>query len=88
MKSLEECRLIIDEIDREMVKLFEKRMDIVNDVSEYKRKNKLPVYDAEREKKIIEKNSKYVQNIDYVNYYKEFIQSMMDISKEYQKSKE
>ena len=34
MKSLEECRLIIDEIDREMVKLFEKRMDIVNDVSE------------------------------------------------------
>lgn len=88
MKTLEECRLIIDEIDREMVKLFEKRMDIVNDVSQYKRKNNLPVYDEEREKKVIEKNSKYVQNIDYVNYYKKFIQSMMDISKEYQKSKE
>ena len=88
MKTLEECRVDIDRIDREMVKLFEERMTVVDDVSNYKRANNLPVYDEAREKKVIEKNSLLVQNPEFVEYYKKFIQAMMDISKEYQHSKD
>ena len=36
MKDLQESRKEIDYIDNEIVKLFERRMDICKDVAEYK----------------------------------------------------
>lgn len=87
MRSLEECRIEIDRIDRQVVKLFEERMTVVNDVAEYKKAHNLPIFDESREQKVIEKNSAMVENLEYIPYYKKFIQAMMDISKEYQKDK-
>ena len=35
MRSLEECRQQLDEVDRDIVRLFEQRMMIVRDVAAY-----------------------------------------------------
>lgn len=43
----------LDKIDRELVKLFERRMEVSRRVAEYKRENNLPVLDAGREEQVL-----------------------------------
>lgn len=43
----------INEIDRELTKLFERRMEVSRRVAEYKRENNLPVLDADREEQVL-----------------------------------
>ena len=50
MKDLSEIRQEIDEIDREMVSLFIKRMHCSDSVAQYKISHDLEIYDASREK--------------------------------------
>ncbi len=79
-----DARIEIDEIDKQMAQLFEKRMDSVKKVIAYKLQNNLPILDSQREQAVIEKNTAYVTNCEYVDYYKEFIQNLMQLSKQYQ----
>lgn len=51
---LDELRKNIDEIDDQLLKLFEKRMEITHQVAQYKIENGLKVFQSEREKSIIE----------------------------------
>ena len=87
MKDLKEIRKEINQIDEEMLKLFEKRMDVVNDVALYKKENNIPILDISREKKVIDDNCNKIYNKEYLPYYETFIKDIMDISKEYQKTK-
>ena len=87
MGNLEKYRQKIDEIDKEIVKLFEKRMETVSQVSQYKLKNSLPVLNSVREDEVIEKNINYLRNKDLTPYLKDFFISMMGISKDYQRSR-
>ena len=48
--DLKECRDRLDEIDKELVRLFEERMRVCGDVAEYKIETGKAVYDGEREK--------------------------------------
>jgi len=48
--DLNEMRIKIDEIDSEITRLFQERMDVVSGVAEYKRQNNMPVLDAKRER--------------------------------------
>lgn len=84
MNKLEQARAVINEIDKEMAALFEKRMKAVEDVIIYKIENNIPVFDGSRERQVIEKNSTYITEEKYIESYKKFIQMMMDISKDYQ----
>ena len=43
----------LDEIDRELVRLFERRMEVSRQVADYKRENNLPVLDAGREEQVL-----------------------------------
>lgn len=86
MNLLEEARIDINDVDREMAKLFEKRMQAAEKVIAYKIENNLPIFDSSREAEVIEKNCKLIENEKYITYYKEFIQHLMDLSKSYQKS--
>lgn len=86
MNLLEEARIKIDKIDREMAKLYEERMDAVKDVITYKIQNDLPVYDGSREEKILLRNSHYIQNPDYEPYYIDFMKAVMNNSKDFQRS--
>ena len=54
MKDLLELREQIDKIDREIVSLFEERMQISEDVAKYKIANGRKVFDKERERTKLE----------------------------------
>ncbi|EHO52027.1 hypothetical protein HMPREF9099_01563, partial [Lachnospiraceae bacterium oral taxon 082 str. F0431] len=43
MNELENLRERIDTIDKELITLFEERMNVVNDIAEYKINNNLPI---------------------------------------------
>lgn len=53
--NLDELRAEIDKQDRTILSAFEKRMELCHKVAEYKKQNGLPIFQGDREKKIIEK---------------------------------
>ncbi len=81
MDNLLIARNKIDEIDKEMAKLFCERMQVVQDVLEYKKQHDLPVLDASREQEVISKNIQRLPNKNYENYYKSFIEKTMEVSR-------
>ena len=85
MNNLELARMIIYEVDREIAVLWEKRMQAVKMVVEYKMEHQLPVFDGTREKEVIERNSSLIQDEQLKSYYVETLQMMMEISKKYQR---
>ena len=78
--DLQKIREEIDIIDRELARLFEKRMDIVLKVAEYKRQNNLPVKDMAREEKILAKCETLVENKEYAEGLKKILRDIMDFS--------
>ena len=48
--DLQKIREQRDQVDSQLVELFEQRMKLCGDVAEYKRKSKKPIFDPEREK--------------------------------------
>ena len=63
MTKLDEVRLLIDDIDSKIIELYEKRMDIILEVTKYKMENNIPVLDASREAAMLTKN---INKIDKV----------------------
>lgn len=55
MKDLNECRKEIDEIDQQLIKLFEQRMKISKEVVTYKLANNMQIFQPEREKMSLKK---------------------------------
>lgn len=53
MKELHELRQELDQLDGEIVALFEKRMDIARQVAQYKLEHDLPVLDRSREDQVL-----------------------------------
>lgn len=84
--DLDELRTEINGIDKKLVELFENRMEIVSQISEYKLKNNLPVLNSLRENEVIEKNINYLKDKNLSPYLKDFYINLMNISKDYQKS--
>lgn len=84
MTKLEQARQRINEIDKEMARLFEERMDAAAMVAESKKETGMPVYDPEREAQLIERNSLFIKNEEYKPYYVDFLQGTMDVSKRFQ----
>ena len=84
MNELENLRERIDTIDKELIALFEERMDVVNDIAEYKIKNNLPILNQNREDIVISKVKAIVKNKDYADGASDFIKDIMEISKKFQ----
>lgn len=84
MNELENLREKIDTIDKEMIALFEKRMDVVADIAAYKIKNKLPVLNQNREDIVVSKVKSTVKNKDYTDSAADLIKDIMEISKKFQ----
>lgn len=49
MDTLHLLRKDIDQIDREIIELLVQRRDVVKKIADFKRKNKLPVFQKKRE---------------------------------------
>ena len=54
-RDLNELRVEIDSIDRQIVELLTQRMAVANEVAEYKRERDLPVLDSSREQALLTK---------------------------------
>ena len=63
MENLDTLRTQIDEIDKKMMALFEKRMDVSRRVGEYKIANNIPVLNSAREKTVIENTTWIIRGI-------------------------
>lgn len=86
MNKLETARSEIDAIDLQMARLYEKRLQAVEDVIAYKKENAIPVFDGARETQVIEKNVARLENEHYKPLYEEFIRWILKQSKDYQKA--
>ncbi|MFD3156611.1 chorismate mutase [Haloimpatiens sp. FM7330] len=84
MENLDIIREKIDDIDKEIVKLFEERMNVVMKVAEYKQQNNIPILNQKREEEIINKNISRLKNKELKIPTKEFLQSLMSVSRKYQ----
>ena len=84
MDKLSKARIMINEIDKKMAKLFCERMEASKLVAEHKQEHGLPIYDAVREAAVIENNSKMVENDEIRSYYINFLKFTMKLSRQYQ----
>lgn len=84
---LEKQRAEIDAIDREIVALFERRMQVVVDVARIKKENGIAILDANREKEVITKVQSYLKDATLKEELAEAYETLMKVSKEYQKKR-
>lgn len=84
--DLLECRNKLDVIDKQIVKLFEERMDICGKVAETKIATGKAVYDAEREKQKLDAVSAMADSEFNQVAVRELFSQMMSISRKYQYS--
>ena len=84
MNKLEKARLEINQADAQIAQYFEQRMHAAEDVVAYKMENGLPVFDAAREKEVIERNLAKIQDEKLKPYFEDMLTQLMRISKEYQ----
>ena len=84
MDKLIEAREIINETDKQIAELFEKRMQAVKQVAEYKKERGLPIFDSSRENEVVKANSDFITDESIKEFYVPFIKNTMDVSKRYQ----
>lgn len=82
--DLKECRNRLDEIDRQMVELFEQRMQVCQDVAAYKINTGKEVYDGEREQQKLLAVEQQAHGEFNRIAVRELFSQMMTISRRYQ----
>ena len=81
--ELSELRQQIDGIDRQLVELFIKRMNVAAEVAEYKRECGMNVLDASRERALLAKVSE-LSGEDFEEYTRTLYATILDLSRSYQ----
>ena len=81
--ELEKIRKEIDVIDDQIASLFDKRMDLIKEVIDAKKKSKTAVNDPNRERNILLRVTEKVDE-DKQIYLKRFFETMFEVSKAYQ----
>ena len=61
IERLDECRVVIDELDRKIVELLNERTRVVEEIGRVKRQAQLPIYEPRREDKVF-------ANVSHVNH--------------------
>lgn len=87
MIELDKLRSQIDQIDMELVALFEKRMEKVLEIGKYKRKNELGIYNQARELEVLKRNVSRLKNSSLENETKDFLNKVMEISRDLQRKR-
>lgn len=87
MKSLDDIRKIIDDCDKDLVKIFEKRLEAVLDVLEYKKQNNLPILQSTREDEVLKKVKSYLNNPEFDSELEGLYSHILKISRQLQSKK-
>ncbi len=85
MSHLDVLRGAIDEIDRQIVSLFERRMDVTLQVGEYKRERGIAALDAARERDVIQKKLDTLHNRSLMTDVTLLYETIMGISRRQQR---
>ncbi len=86
MQDIKQSRQIINEVDEQMARLFEQRMQACEQIALYKKENGLSVRDSEREAQVVARNAQLIRDPALVPYYADFIRATIDASCRYQAS--
>lgn len=84
MKELTEIRKELDMIDKQIVKLYEKRMELSDEVAAYKMTTGKPVYDKEREEEKLNTVASLVKEDCFRQGIRELFLQIMSISRKRQ----
>ena len=84
MENIQSLRGEIDQIDREIVNLFNQRLAVAYKIAKYKKEHNLNILDQKREDELLEK-IKGLSQKDYVEETLKLYESILLISKDYQK---
>lgn len=84
MDALETIRREIDETDKELLRLFEKRMHLVQRVAAYKIEHQLPVLNTRREEEVLKKAEDNLSDPLLLPYGREFLSGLMALSRKEQ----
>lgn len=87
MGDLRQYRNEIDELDKQLIDLFEKRMNVVLKVAQYKKDNNVEVLQNSREEQVLDKAVDNLNNKDYANEARRFLSATMAISRSLQNRK-
>ncbi len=82
MTDINKLRNQIDEIDSQLVMLFEKRMKLSKEVAEYKIQNGLPVLNSKREEEIVLSVRQKTAGIE--DYTEALYRKIFELSRDYQ----
>ena len=85
--DLQESRKQIDEIDSQIIELFQKRMEVASNVADYKIETGKPVFDKEREQSKIATLSGMVESEFDKTCVSELFTQIMAMSRKLQYSK-
>ena len=84
MEPIQELRTQIDEIDSQIVKLYQERMDLCEKVGEYKIGSGKKVFDKQREKEKLAAVTEQVTNTFYKKGLTELFEQLMSMSRKLQ----
>ena len=83
INDINDIRKEIDEIDKELVDLYIRRMNCSARVAEYKREHNMPVLDASRERALLNKISE-LSGSELEGYARTLYSTILDLSRSYQ----
>lgn len=86
INDINDIRKEIDEIDKQLVELYIRRMNCSAEVAEYKREHNMPVLDASRERALLNKISE-LSGSEFEEYTRTLYSTILDLSRSYQHSK-
>lgn len=82
--ELDGIRQQLNDIDRDMARLFEHRMQLGARVADYKYRHKLPILDTCRQFEVLQRNSQFLADESIKDYYADFQQKVMELTRGYE----
>lgn len=87
LEEIDALRHEIDRCDEALIQIFQQRMRLVMEILENKRKNNLPIFQAQREQEVIQNALKTLKEKDYADAVEDFLIQIMKISRKLQSRK-
>lgn len=80
--DLEQLRDGINNIDHQLMELLDKRLELVKQVGAYKKENKLPIVDNDRQKFILEKANNFNNSGSIKKIYQQIFTTSCEVEDE------
>lgn len=80
--DLEQLRDEINKIDHQLMELLDQRFELVKQVGAYKKENKLPIVDNDRQKLILEKANNFNNNTSIKKIYQQIFTTSCEVEDE------